>query len=616
MALEDAAATMTRTPVAPSSLSLSTSDGEGGFFSIPTPLDDDQRDDNVMSASDDDSVAFETFETPIAARLKVADSSGGVRVALEPLDRRRTAEYSFYDLQDDGALRAGGKVQLFGRKSVGLLLNYAGIGVMYGALPSTLLPFLKYYLNMESYQVQAASAVINFAWSLKTFGGILSDSLPLGGYRRKSYMVLGWSLCFGALLFLSTFPLPEPYFEPGTRRSSRLVRNADAPRHGWTYVLSMALATFGYFFANVAADGMVVEVAQREPIRSRGETQTLAYATRSLFMIVSDLFVGMTLNSEAYGGDFSWSLPFNEVMLVLAFCAIAPLLGSVFLLHEDKLAAASQLPLSARCREMWRIAQSRAVWQVLAFELVAAFCLSFSSAASVAVEANWAMVQPFQKALASLVSGLIYTAALYATKMYLLQVSWVHMFCAATVWIVGVKFVYVGCTVFDVVRNQYFWLYMQALASPASALRFLLFSFPIVEIAEKGFEGTTYGLVVTFHNMAIPLGVSAYKSVDSYFDVSDDRVHADSVAVRWTVFYTYVVAWGVQLASMGALFLLPRQRLELQHLRFYGGRSKLAGVAVLLVLALVLLYAAATNVLSLFKTTQCLRIAGGRGCSR
>ncbi|TYZ59856.1 hypothetical protein PybrP1_005798 [[Pythium] brassicae (nom. inval.)] len=102
--------------------------------------------------------------------------------------------------------------------------------------------------------------------------------------------------------------------------------------------------------------------------------------------------------------------------------AVAPLLGSVFLLHEDR--AAQRLPLGARCREMWRLMQSRVVWQVLAFELVAAFCLSFSSAAGVAVETSWAAVQPFHKSLAALGTGLVYTGALYATKVYLLEVSW------------------------------------------------------------------------------------------------------------------------------------------------------------------------------------------------
>jgi hypothetical protein len=408
--------------------------------------------------------------------------------------------------------------------------------------------------------------------------------------------------------------MPEPYYAPNTRKSTRIVANAGAPHKGWMYVLTMALATFGYFFANVASDGMVVEIAQREPMHSRGETQTLAYAMRSLTMIVADMYIGTTMNGERYGGDFTWSLDYNVVMLVLAIFALVPLFGSVFLLHEDRLQRGNSRSFRDQCREMWRIAQSRAVWQVLLFELVAAFCLSFSSAAGVSVETNWAQVEPFQKSIASLVTGLIYTAALYCTKMYLLQVSWVQMFCVSTVWIVGVKVVYVTCTVFNVVRNQYFWLYMQAFVSPASALRFLLFSFPIVEIAEKGFEGTTYGLVVTFHNMAIPLGVSAYKSIDSYFDISDNRIHADSPDVRWTVYYTYVIGWGMQLASLLSLYMLPRQRLEIQHLRFYGGHSKSAGYVVVITLALVLLYSTTTNALSLFKSTACLRIAGGRGC--
>ncbi|DBA00825.1 TPA: hypothetical protein N0F65_008468 [Lagenidium giganteum] len=422
--------------------------------------------------------------------------------------------YARYHLESDGAIRSGGKPNLFSRKRLGLVLNYAGIGVMYGALPSTLLPFLKYYLHMESYQVQAAAAVVNTAWGFKMFGGMISDSIPIGGYRRKSYMVIGWCVCCAALVMLGT----------------RDVRNQDAPDAGWLYVVTMACATFGYFFANVAADGMIVEIGQREPIHLRGEIQ------------------------------------------------------------------------------------KRAVWQVLVFEVISGFCLSFDSAAAVSVETNWAKVQPFPKAMASLVTGLLYTSGLYITKLYLLQVSWKWLFCWSTVWIAGIQFVYVCSTIFDAVRNQYFWLYMDALVAPATALRFLLFTFPIIEIAESGCEGTTFGLVVTFHNMAIPLGISAYKSLDSFFDISDEAIHEDSTQVRLNVLWTYVLSFGVQLSSLVCLWLLPTQRIDIQRLRFQGGSSRFAAIIVVITLGAVLVYSTATNVLSLFRSTACLRIAGGRGC--
>ncbi|KAJ0412730.1 hypothetical protein ATCC90586_002360 [Pythium insidiosum] len=519
-------------------------------------------------------------------------------------------QYGLYDLETDGALRSGGKPNLFTRETIGLLLNYAGIGIMYGALPATILPFFKYYLAMQSYQVQATRAVVNTAWGFKTFGGFVSDSFPIFGYRRKSYMVLGWLFCAVCLVTLGLLPMPQSFYYPGTRT----VRNPDAPNAGWMYALTMAGASFGYFFANVASDGMVVEFSQREPMQNRGETQTMIYATRSFFMIVADVFIGTAFNDKSFGGSFEWSLDFNIVMLVLAIAAIFPLVGSIFLLHEDR--SYERLSFRVRCREIWRIAQTRAVWQVLIFELIASFCLSFTSSAGVSVATNWARVEPFQKSVASVVTGLIYTASLYITKIYLLQVSWVRSFCVCTIFIVAVRIVYIGATIFDIVRDPYFWLYMQTLVQPASALRFLLFTFPITEIAEVGYEGTTFGLVTTFHNMAIPLGVSAYKSINAYFDITDDKVHEDSAEIRWSVFYTYVIAWCVQLFSMVSLLLLPRQRLETQQLRHYGRQSRTAGAIVLLLLLLVLVYSTTTNALSLFKETACLRIAGGSGCNQ
>lgn len=517
-------------------------------------------------------------------------------------------QYGFYDLETDGALRGGGKLKLMTRCHFGLLLNYAGIGLMYGALPSTILPLMKYYLQMESYQVQAASSIVNTAWSFKTFGGILSDSFPIFGYRRKSYMVIGWVICAACLLSIGLIPMPEPYFFP----KSTTVKNENAKHHGWMYALTMAGATFGYFFVNVASDGMVVEIAQREPMHTRGETQTLIYATRSMFMTVANIFIGTAFNDAKYGGTFSWSLEYNIVMRILACCAVIPLLGSIFLLHEDK--SYHRMSFHLRCSEMWRIAQTRAVWQVLAFELIAAFCLSFGSSASASVATIWAKVEPFHRGIANLVTGVIYTGSLYITKVYLLQISWVKAFCVTTVWIVFIRLIFIGSTIFDIVRNQFFWFYMQSFIQPASAVRFLLFTFPITEIAEVGYEGTTFGLVTTFHNMAIPLGVSASKSVGSYFNINDKRVRADDLDIRWTVFYTYLIAWTVQCASMLSLFLLPRQRLEIQQVRHYGGHSRVAGFCVLLCLAFILLYSTITNAMSLFKSTSCYRVAGGNGC--
>ncbi|RLN72030.1 hypothetical protein BBJ28_00010551 [Nothophytophthora sp. Chile5] len=544
-----------------------------------------------------------------------------------PRGRDEQREFGFYGLEADGALRPGGRVSLFTRNTLGLLLNYAVIGVLYGGLNNALPPFLRSYLQQDADHVRAAYTVLNWAWSFKFFGGFLTDSVRICGYRRKPYLVLGWTLCVGSLLYLGATGMPA----------------VDSAGTGWTYTGVITLATVGYFLANVAADGLMVEYAQREPLRARGHTQVVIYASRMLGVVVADLFVAVGLNGSEYGGNFSFSLDFNQVMLVLAVCALVPLIGSVWLLHEDRGAATCSstmtpprhlgshqldpepttrlveapgppLTFRGRCQQIWRLVQSRAMWQVLMFELVATFCQTVDSSASAAVEANWADAHSFSKSVSIAVWGLCFTAGLLFARQYLLQSGWGHLFCVATIWIVGVNVVTVGCTIFNVARHQYFWLYMQMLAAPAAALRFLVFLFPIVELAPRGLEGTTYGLIITFHNLAIPLGVAAYKAVDSYFSLSDEDVHADADSTRLQVTYTYLIAWALQLLSLAFVGLLPRQKLEVQQLRYYGGYSTSAGWLVVLTLIGVLVYTSTANVLALFSSTACLRIAGGAGC--
>lgn len=48
---------------------------------------------------------------------------------------------------EGGALREGGTPILTSRDSIGLLFQYAAVGINYGLLPATIYPFLQQYLN-------------------------------------------------------------------------------------------------------------------------------------------------------------------------------------------------------------------------------------------------------------------------------------------------------------------------------------------------------------------------------------------------------------------------------------------------------------------------------------
>ncbi|KAI9982617.1 hypothetical protein PInf_008589 [Phytophthora infestans] len=96
---------------------------------------------------------------------------------------------------EGGALREGGMPVLTSKDNIGLLAQYAAVGMVYGMLPATIYPFLQQYLNCTGAQVTTASTLVVFPWSFKCFYGILSDCFPIFGYRRRPYMLLGWGIC-------------------------------------------------------------------------------------------------------------------------------------------------------------------------------------------------------------------------------------------------------------------------------------------------------------------------------------------------------------------------------------------------------------------------------------
>ncbi|KAF0690994.1 hypothetical protein As57867_017639, partial [Aphanomyces stellatus] len=101
---------------------------------------------------------------------------------------------------EDGALVEGGALNMWSREAMGLFAQYAAIGVIYGLIPVLNLPIFNNYLFLEGYQTSSYSTLVVMGWSFKVFFGMLSDCIPIFGYRRKSWMLIGWTItmiCLG-----------------------------------------------------------------------------------------------------------------------------------------------------------------------------------------------------------------------------------------------------------------------------------------------------------------------------------------------------------------------------------------------------------------------------------
>ncbi|KAF0707266.1 hypothetical protein AaE_013691 [Aphanomyces astaci] len=524
------------------------------------------------------------------------------------------------DIADYGALRPGGALNLFSWEAFGLLSQYAGVGILMGVLGALQYPVFHNYLQMEGYQTASYSVLISLGWSSKIFFGILSDCCPIFGYQRRPYMVLGWTICAVCCLVMALTPFPAPYY--GREDLVRLGRsnmtpnelkfiNVDAPHSGGFFIVLSMICSLGYVLADVAADAMLVQYAQREPAAIRGRIQTAVYFTRDSFSMVPILVVGFCMNDFKYGGAFSWSIGPNVVYAALTVPCVLAAYSACALMVEDKVAKVS---FRHYMHNAWGLLQQRVVWQICAFKFLHTLSFGYNSTLNDPVSSIWVHTQPLVATAFSIVYQLCRVVAMVGIGKYALNWDWRLAMAGSTLVFVIVDSVMNFLTAWDVVRDQYIQGVVYSFAACPVASIFLFSGYLLIEIADVGNEGLVFALLTTCSNLAVPLSTVLAKSVDSYFAATIKDIQRDDNEVRWEVSYSYITTAAFKLFSLVFLVLLPRQKAYVVMLKRTGSLSAFAAASVLVVFFVGYTWNVMTNMLSIFPSTSCLRIAGGKGC--
>lgn len=130
------------------------------------------------------------------------------------------------------------------------------------------------------------------------------------------------------------------------------------------------------------------------------------------------------------------------------------------------------------------------------------------------------------------------------------------------------------------VRNQYFYLGETILDEIPAAANFVVGTFIIVEMADQGNEGLTYGLFTTVSNLGSPFSraignqifglfrpnlsdAENYKQLGESGDASGLRL--DTMDFRHTVASSFLLSYGFSFAGFVLLLLLPWQKQEAQR---------------------------------------------------
>ncbi|TMW57040.1 hypothetical protein Poli38472_002965 [Pythium oligandrum] len=516
---------------------------------------------------------------------------------------------------EGGALRAGEAPNLLSKQSFGLLAQYAAVGLIYGTLPYTIYPFLTAYLNMEGTATTSASALLSIPWSLKVFIGMLSDNFPIFGYRRRPFMMIGWSVCALCLFVMAFMPMPDSYFIKPEYRKLEVEELIDgvhvrenAGSSGGKYIVLMMLASLGYVFADVAADAVVVEYAQREPEAIRGRTQTAIYTTRTFFMIIANVMLAFGMNGREYGGDFDYGMSFSNLMLVLAIFCLPVVAMTWFFVHEERFAKPN---FKEYISNLWESIKTRAFYQVIAYNFFSGVFSSVSYVASSPIQIYWVEVTNLNYNLSSIIANGVMVVTLIVVGKYGLHWNWRFVIAVTMVMVVAMDVVCTMLVTWDVFRSQWFWLGVPIVENVPYSVNFIISTYVVVELAGMGNEGACYGLLTTVSNLSSPFALTITKNINASFDVWNKDIMSDTTHVRSEVTYTIMISYFCKLASLFFLVLLPSQKAATQELKRTGGSSKTMGIITICYCMFALIWSIMTNLFAIFDSTKCLKITGG-----
>ena len=102
-------------------------------------------------------------------------------------------------------------------------------------------------------------------------------------------------------------------------------------------------------------------------------------------------------------------------------------------------------------------------------------------------------MRSLQNSLFSLVGLVVFSCGLWLVKKRLLHRSWRELTLVTTIFLNVIDMPFSFCTIYDIVRDPYFYLGETVLQGIPDAVNFVVSTFVIVEMAEGGDEALSMG---------------------------------------------------------------------------------------------------------------------------
>ncbi|KAL4157477.1 hypothetical protein PRNP1_003611 [Phytophthora ramorum] len=526
--------------------------------------------------------------------------------SLEPSamlgNNRFVAGNKFFNYQQFGALREGGGVSLFSTSYYGLLFATAQSSLIYAVLRYCMRPTLMHSLLLQRSE---SSVVIECLLSLPTtlsfFLGLLSDILPIGGYRRKSYMITGtllsFCMCMGLMILSATVDVDNSTED---QLSNYIVY----------YMVLIMGATFGTMLSKIATDARVIELSQREPLTTRGTLQINYLLFRTgvewvgLWLTAGMIRFDQDKGNYALRVDPFWAyamlslLSLMPVPFVLRNCTErtvaqteASLLNGV-IAEEGSVAMITPAPAtaSARISAFFRMCQQRAMWQLVLFLCILLATTRFYFGSANAVFIRLADLNPNTSLVTNALKYVTTIASMLMWKIFWSNSSWRRCVCLGiAVMVVPETFRALMMIYVPSVRGQAFYDILGCIPGFTDGIITIFSLIPATEIAENGSEGATQGMLLSFRS-TIAIAMRTLSS-DWMSDMAPVSANDGTSRLMLLLIISYIV----HAMAFFSVLLLPRQKLDAQQMRVYGGYSKFACIAIWSIFIVFFVYAMVVN---------------------
>ncbi len=209
-----------------------------------------------------------------------------------------------------------------------------GLGQMGGVINQGLTLYLLNDQHWTSTQIASFLSILSFPWLIKPLYGIVSDFVPLFGYKRKLYLVIANALAVGGYLSITTMTSPSHIG------------------------IALVVTAFGMAISSTLCGAVLVENGKKSGLNGQFVSQ------QWLWFYIANICAAFI------AGQLCQYLPPGTAMHISAFIAATALFGVMiacwFLTNEER-APVNINGLKESLASLWRALRSRTMWIIGVF---------------------------------------------------------------------------------------------------------------------------------------------------------------------------------------------------------------------------------------------------------